>query len=488
VPETLQSFLSSGWSLILTILFFGGSIFVHELGHFLAARRRGAKVERFSIGFGPAIWKWRGKDGVEYRLSWFPLGGYVMLPQIADLGPIEGQTQADVSQLPPISYSTKVIVLLAGAAFNVLFAFALASVLWIIGSPVAEEDQTTRIGIARPTIELSPGKSVPGPAYVAGLRGGDVITAVDGKSVASFSDIGQLIALGGGRDEKNRPQVTINYQRNGQTMPPAIVRPELAGPEELREIGVEPALKVMVADLVAGMPAEQAGVKPGDILQAIDGKPVNYSSYVEEHLRETGGRPVTLTLLREGMPVTLEVTPRAAVDKNKGPVYRLGVALRGSITIKTVHINPWRQLSRLTLFTWRNVQSLIDPKTDVGISKTSGVIGITRIFYNAAEEGVRALFAVAILININLAILNLLPVPILDGGQIVFETIARLRGKSLPVNFVLATRSLFMVLIMAAMIWIGYFDVRRWQRDRAERAAEAPARPVAPAGATPAGK
>src|SRR5438477_6109010 len=100
-----QSLFSSLWSVFLIVLFFGGSIFVHELGHFLAARRRGVRVERFSIGFGPAIWSRRGKDGVEYRLSWFPLGGYVLLPQLADLGPIEGESQVDVSKLPPVSYS-----------------------------------------------------------------------------------------------------------------------------------------------------------------------------------------------------------------------------------------------------------------------------------------------------------------------------------------------------------------------------------------------
>jgi regulator of sigma E protease len=105
--DLLPSLLSNLWSILLVALFFGGSIFVHELGHFLAARRRGVHVERFSIGFGPPIWSWKGKDGVEYRLSWFPLGGYVMLPQLADLGAAEGESRTDVSQLPPVSYSTR---------------------------------------------------------------------------------------------------------------------------------------------------------------------------------------------------------------------------------------------------------------------------------------------------------------------------------------------------------------------------------------------
>ena len=110
MPELLQSLLSNVWSIFLVVLFFGGSIFVHELGHFLAARRRGAVVERFSIGFGPPIWSKRGKDGVDYRIAWFPLGGYVLLPQLADLGAVEGESTTDVSQLPPVSYPTKMLV------------------------------------------------------------------------------------------------------------------------------------------------------------------------------------------------------------------------------------------------------------------------------------------------------------------------------------------------------------------------------------------
>ena len=108
--DLLSALFSNLWAIFVVVLLFGGSIFVHELGHFLAARRRGAKVERFSIGFGPALWSRQGKDGVEYRISAFPLGGYVLLPQLADLGAIEGEAQSDASQLPPVSYATKMIV------------------------------------------------------------------------------------------------------------------------------------------------------------------------------------------------------------------------------------------------------------------------------------------------------------------------------------------------------------------------------------------
>ena len=133
----LSALFSNIGTTALVILFFGGSIFVHELGHFFAARRRGLKVERFSLGFGPKIWSWRGKDGVEYRISWIPLGGYVALPQLADMQAIEGASETPVEQLPSIDYASKMIVSVAGAAMNVVFAFLLACIIWVIGVPTS---------------------------------------------------------------------------------------------------------------------------------------------------------------------------------------------------------------------------------------------------------------------------------------------------------------------------------------------------------------
>ena len=123
-PEIFKTLFSSFWSIILIILFFGGSIFVHELGHFLAARKRGLKIDRFSIGFGPKILSWKRGD-VEYCISAFPLGGYVALPQLADLRGIEGESKVTKEELPSISYTDKMIVAVMGAVFNLLFALSL---------------------------------------------------------------------------------------------------------------------------------------------------------------------------------------------------------------------------------------------------------------------------------------------------------------------------------------------------------------------------
>ena len=197
--DLLSAAFSNIWSIFLVVVFFGGSIFVHELGHFLAARRRGVHVERFSIGFGPAIWSYRAKDGVEYRIAWFPLGGYVLLPQLADLGAIEGESTADVAKLPPISYSTKMIVFVAGAAFNVLFAFALACIITAIGVPESSMTATTRVGYVAKTLEGPDGTKTPSPALTAGFRAGDIVRAIDGKPVADWQDLMQTLITTTGR-------------------------------------------------------------------------------------------------------------------------------------------------------------------------------------------------------------------------------------------------------------------------------------------------
>ncbi len=463
--EFLSGIFSSLWSIFMIVLFFGGSIFVHELGHFLAARRRGVKVSRFSIGFGPAIWSRTGKDGVEYRLSWVPLGGYVALPQLADMAAIEGESEG-MAELPPISYSTKVIVFAAGAFFNVLFAFFLASILWVVGQPAIEEEQTTRVGFVHKQIELPDGKMADGPAYLAGIQSGDTILSVDGKTVKTLGDIGQLVVLGGGRDPQGRPSVEIEFEHEGERKR-AKLSPELVGAEGNREIGIEAAAKVTIAGVLAGQPAELAGLKFRDVLTHINGQAIGYVGFISDYIRTNGAKPVKLTYLRDGQIGDVTVTPANVRDPEmKADVYRLGVSLKGGLTLKTIRTPPWEQVWDKAVWTWRTLQSLLNPGSSVGISKLSGPVGIGRIYWDASKAGIRYVLWIAILVNVNLAIFNLLPIPVLDGGHILFATVAKLRGRALPVNFIAATQSVFIILLFTMILYVTAFgDIRRWIRD-----------------------
>lgn len=159
---------SNAWATVLVLLFFGGSIFIHELGHFLAAKLRGLKVLRFSVGFGPILFSRRGKDGCEYVLSALPLGGYVAIPQLADLGAFEGTDGTEAKNLPKASCLDKIIVSAAGALFNVLLAAVLAVFVWIFGVPSNDFETTTVVGYVSKTITGADGKTVESPAQKAG--------------------------------------------------------------------------------------------------------------------------------------------------------------------------------------------------------------------------------------------------------------------------------------------------------------------------------
>ncbi len=477
-PDALQALLSNTWSFFLVVVFFGGSIFVHELGHFLAARRRGAHVERFSIGFGPAIWSWRGKDGVEYRLSWIPLGGYVLLPQLADLGPIEGESAADVKKLPPIDYVSKLLILVAGATFNVLFAFALACVVWFVGEPMIGDWATTKIAAVAPTLKLPDGTTVPNPAAEAGLQAGDNVRSIDGHAVANFEDIWNGVMLGNGRAADGRPQSQFVVERAGQKINVTLY-PRLMGEEKVRMAGIEPVENMLTAEAVLpGSPAEAAGVKPGDRILALDGKPVFQRAAVSEHLAKNPGRPTEFLFQRGTEKITLKIQPRLDADETGGkPVARIGLRYRDVIIV--LHPTPWAQIYTDVVSTFRTLGALLSPSSDIGPSKLSGPIGIARALHQQAQWDFRRALWFVILVNVNLAIFNLLPVPVLDGGQILFATIGRIRRRELPANFIIATQSAFFVLILSLILYVSFFDVQRWRRDwKADRVdATAPAQP-----------
>lgn len=464
--DLLNTLLSNLWVVFLVILLFGGSIFVHELGHFLAARRRGAHVERFSIGFGPPIFSWRGKDGVEYRLSWFPLGGYVLLPQLADLGAVEGESQTDVTRLPPVSYASRMIIFAAGATFNILFAFVLACIVWVIGQPTPTGFFSTTVAEIAPTLQTADGQDVVSPAAKAGLQSGDRITAVDGRPVTTFADIVELLALSSGWSEGAR-QTMLTLERGGQTVQVPI-EPVLSGDERIRKIGITTVAKLLVGRVAPDSPAEKAGLQVEDQILAVNGKRTLTYPQLADALRNNLGQPLPVTVVRAGAEQMVTLQADKGVD--------LGIAIKSDVTY--IHPNPFQQIAESVVKTFRTLGALLNPRSDIGLSHLSGPIGIIDNFVAVSRAGLPLALWFTILVNVNLAIFNLLPIPVLDGGQMLFATIGRLRGKPLPVSFIMTAQSVFVVLLFSMVLYVSVFDVRRIVRDvKADRAAEAAATP-----------
>ncbi len=472
--DLLSLLFSNLWAVFLIILFFGGSIFVHELGHFLAARKRGLHVERFSIGFGPKIFAWRGKDGVEYRLSWLPLGGYVALPQLADMRGIEGESSVDVAKMGPVSYSTRMIVFAAGAFFNILFALALATIVWSVGQPMSSDMATTRIGYVVPTVELADGSKVTSPAVEAGLRIGDTVKAIDGRELGDWQDLMQTLVTSAGRTEDGRRTTTFTIERDGVRQD-VVLYPRLGGDEQIRRVGIAPAYELVVHAVQPDSLAAKAGLQPQDRLVALDGQTVlNIQPYLD-HLTSRADQPVVLTVKRGEATLDLTVPARTGAAEPA----ELGLAL--ATDSQLVYPNPLKQFAGHVSMTIRTLSSLINPQSDIGISKLSGPVGIIRVFHLAAQADIRLVLWFTILVNINLAIFNLLPIPVLDGGHMMFATIGKLRGRALPTNFILTTQSVFMVLLFSMILYVTVFDVRRIVRDVAPARTEQPAEATEPA-------
>ncbi len=483
--DLFQILTSSVWSILMIALFFGGSIFVHELGHFWVARKRGVKVDRFSIGFGPAILKWKGKDGVEYRLSWLPLGGYVALPQLADMRGLEGEPGAEVAALPSPNYTTRMLVFGAGAFMNVVFAFALATILWKAGLPASADMQRAKIGHVLPEIELPDQTKAPSPAAAAGLLVGDTIVAIDGNPVETWDEMRQMLFTGSGRAADGKPQAALTVRRGEQTLILS-ARPVLAGDERMRMLGISPYEQLKVGKIEAGSLAEKAGLLPGDVLWSLDGVVLTSGQLYVAGLRAAPSRPSELVVERGGQKVTLAVPARPEAKE----AAELGVLFEPETVL--LHRTPWKQIEDNVKMTFRTLGSLLNRDSDIGISKLSGPIGIARVFHITAQTDIRYVLWFTIIVNVNLAIFNLLPLPVLDGGHMLFATIGKLRGKALPAGFIQAAQSVFVAALLSMMLYVSFFDVRRIARDAkaespAKENADTPSGPAAQPESPPAG-
>ncbi len=552
------SFLSDFWSYILIALLFGGSIFIHELGHFLTAKAFGLKVLRFSIGFGPKIAQWKGKDGCKYVLSLLPLGGYVAIPQLVDMGKLEGEEDDDnvkTKNLPKASCIAKICVSAAGAIFNLILAFILAVIVWWIGIPEQEVMRTTQIGSIDNIVDAN-GIEHESPAKLAGLKEGDIIVSIDNKKVESFEDIIELIAMGAGRNKNGQPLTKIEVLRNGKSqsfeVPTKLIKTNISTGDEIRMIGIKPAMRMIVGEIMANSPAQKAGFKIDDEVVGINSQKIYSPSHMSKVL-ENEKDIVDVDIIRNGKELKLTVQPkrvfltkpllkikidsgevnllhadknnrllvfsaspetninttdilyqindnkvnkfvdiRAVLQKNRGSSvlkfvdknYNMkevgtSVAILEDIPAKS-RIMLGYQLKDTTFIRHPSISeqftssvdkvvnalsSLLNPKSDIGISSLAGPVDIGRVIYKLSDTAIMLVISFTVLLNINLAILNLLPIPVLDGGHIIFAIVEKLRGKPISATFFATLQTFFALLFMALMFYVVYTGFARWDGD-----------------------
>jgi len=431
-------------------------IFIHELGLFIAAKKRGLIADRFSIGFGPRLfgWKWRGTD---FRISLLPLGGYVSLPQLADMGRLEGGEEEDeADDLPPISYADKMIVAVMGAVFNIILAFCLSLILWGVGREVVV---STQVNVIPKEIVNHEGITVPGPGFEAGLKIGDQVIRIDGARINNWNELDNVIMTGTNRDASGRAFAEVEILRNGEALQ-LTAYPILfdAGIDSIRTLGISPGTDLVVSMVQEHMPAFDAGLLPGDTIIALDGEAITSSAFLSLYLKNHTGGPIDLSVLRNGKEVVLPIEPKIAEGEDTP---RFGFQYYNKPPTELVHLNPVEQIIAMARQMKQTLGALISPKSDVKIGNMSGPIGIVHGLTAMARFGWIDLIWFMALINVNLAILNLMPIPVLDGGHMTFATIRKITGRPVPRRAMEASYTVCIVLLLTFMLYVSYRDVLR---------------------------
>ncbi len=435
--------------LLEVVILFNLLIVVHEIGHFLAARWRGLVIEKFGVWFGKPLWK-TTVNGVEYSLGSIPLGGFVALPQLAPMDIIEGETDADRAKLPSISVLDKIIVAVAGPVFSLLLALVFAGIVWAVGHPVSEADMTTVIGYVE---HNSPGEK-------AGLKAGDKILQVDGKSVSRFSGMNNSVTWNVIRSEGST--IPFLVERDGKELSFS-VEPYIAPSsgwrrKSVRQVLIYPAITPVIDQVQPNTPAAAAGLEHGDIIRGFDGQriysPVALGAYVESHAKQ----PINLLVDRHGKQLTLPVTPRL-LPNEKTP--RIGIAWDTSGRMSISHPNPIEQVYNSVTNTLDTIGAVASPKSDVKLQHLSGPVGILRIYYMLFENerGWQLALWFSVILNVNLAILNMLPIPVLDGGHIVLALIEAVRRKPVNIRVLEFVQTGCAVVIIGYIAYISFFDV-----------------------------
>jgi regulator of sigma E protease len=423
----------------------GVLVFVHELGHFMAARWNGVRVLTFSLGFGPKLLKFRRGD-TEYCLSAIPLGGYVKMAGENPEDPRSGQPDEFLSKTKWQRFQ----ILIMGPAMNLGLAVIVLAVVLMQGA-------TAPAYISRPAL-VGVVKSG-SPAEKAGLQRGDIITRLGSADVATWEQLEMAVAS---RPEREVEMVVIrDRQEQRLTIRPDLTELRTRGNArfEIGTIGVWPDVNPSIRALVAGEPAEKAGLKAGDVIVSIDGERMVFASQVSEAISKHPEQEIEVLVRRDGVEQAIAVVP-----SRQGENGRIGINI--SDEVESFTPSP---LQAIGMSVQRNVEMsgmILRTLADLFRGEASprqlmGPVGIAQLSGESAQAGWVALFSLMASLSLNLGLLNLLPIPVLDGGHIFImgiETLVR-RDFSLAVK----EKMLFagFVALMALMVTVIYNDLTR---------------------------
>ncbi|WP_343741263.1 RIP metalloprotease RseP [Herbaspirillum huttiense] len=447
-------------TLIAFFVALGTLVVVHELGHYLVARWCGVKVLRFSVGMGRVIWSRRfGRDQTEWALSVLPLGGYVKMLDAREQ-PLEDIPQADLKrEFTRQSVWRRIAIVAAGPIANFLLAILLFAGLYMHGVP--EPVPVLRAATAQTA------------AYQAGLRAGDRITAINGAPVQVWSEVRwKLMQLvlekADARIDVERP----NPNGSGKLLNSVTLRlggidsNELEG-DFLAKLGLSLARPPAVLGKIMEGPAKMAGLESGDRITAIDGVPVQDGLAFVEKVRESAGKPLLLQGVRGTAPIEVRVTPESVEEGESGKrIGRIKVEVPLAPEMATVSDGPLTAVAKGAQRTWDT--SVMTIKMigkmiigQVSLKNITGPITIADYAGQTARVGLVSYLSFLAFISISLGVMNLLPIPVLDGGHLLYYALEILTGRPVSERFGEIAQRAGLGLLMALMLVAAFNDIVR---------------------------
>ncbi len=418
--------------ILIAILAINILVLIHEFGHFIVAKRRGISVEVFSIGFGPKLVSFKYKN-TEYKLCLILFGGYVKFAgdEIEDYGkPIPGGFFS-------VSPWSRILVVSAGAFLNIVFALVIYVVIFFTGKPVTVDSQNTIVG----------GVKQGSVAEQIGVLPGDQIIKVNEKSVTTWEDLVYAVAF------SPKDNIMLEIKRNG-----TIIKKEAKVSAEkdtgIKMLGLLCRETIIVGALIKDSPAEKAGIKVGDSIVSINDENIFLSSRILEIIRNNENKEITVLIKRGNLNHVIKVVPQKI---NANEYATIGFAL--ATDWKKIYPTPLDQFWKDLVRTWQTLAGLFT--RSVPLKAISGPVGIIGIIGISMQVGIIPLLSIIALISLNLGIVNLLPIPVLDGGHIIFTTIEAIRKKPLSIKTILHIQNVFTVLLIAFALYVTYNDILR---------------------------
>lgn len=448
------------FTVVILLLVLGFLVFIHELGHYWAAKTFGVWVHRFAVGMGTPVKRLSFQRGeTEWAVAWLPLGGYVKMASREEdpaSGVLEGGAENAV--VPPDrvfeakAVWQRMVIILAGVTVNLLFA-------WLVFVGLAMKNGR----IYDPTTTLGRVSAAVLPAEASGLLDvprGSQIVSIDGRPVESWTDVQAFI--GNGRGD------TITFAFDSHPDVKVALHPDQLVERAMLAAALEPLHRAVIGQVVKGSAADSGGLEPGDTVLAVDGSPVQWWSDLTAVVEPSAGRDLALSVKRGDEMVDLAVTPRAEHatpgDSSSAVIGRIGV--RNQPPIISEHYSFGGAIAAGNAATWnaagtiiRTVRGLLTRRIDSG--QVGGPILIGQMAADSARLGIDALLAFMALISVNLAVVNLLPIPVLDGGAFLILAVEAVIRRPLPVRLREVIQVIGLLMVVGLMVLAFSNDIRR---------------------------